>query len=63
MYKYHGDEPYSSGAKNILIEYIGKKEANEVITKSDVYTRSKQHRKPKKFSPIYVHSRRELSSI
>ena len=33
---------------------------NDIISKSDIYTRFKQHRKPKKYSPIYVYRRREL---
>ena len=60
MNKYHEDEPYSFGGKNRLVEYVGKKKAEEITSKSDIYTRFKQHRKPKKYSPIYVYNRREL---
>ena len=31
-----------------------------MISKSDIYTRFKQHKKPRKYSPIYVYNRREL---
>ena len=46
MNKYHEDESYSFGGKNRLVEYVGKKKAVEVTSKSDIYTRFKQHRKP-----------------
>ena len=38
MNKYHEDEPYSFGGKNRLVEYVGKKKAEEVTSKSDIYT-------------------------
>ena len=60
MDKYHGDEPYSYGGKYRLYEYFGKRKVNDIISKSDIYTRFKQHRKPRKYSPVYVYSRREL---
>ena len=60
MSKYHESEPYSFGGKNRLAEYVGKKKADEIVSKSDIYTHFKQHRKPKKYSPIYVYNRREL---
>ena len=31
-----------------------------MISKSNIYTRFKQHKKLRKYSPIYVHNRREL---
>ena len=52
MDKYHGDEPYSYGGKYRLYEYFGKRKVNDIISKSDIYTRFKQHRKPRKYSPI-----------
>ena len=60
MSKYHESEPYSFGGKNRLAEYVGKKKADDIVSRSDIYTRFKQHRKPKKYSPIYVYNRREL---
>ena len=63
MSKYHESEPYSFGGKNGLAEYVGKKKADDIVLRSDIYTRFKQHRKPKKYSPIYVYNRRELFSI
>ena len=60
MKKYNESELYSFGGKFRLVEYVGKNKAEEVTSKSDIYTRFKQHRKPKKHSPIYVYNRREL---
>ena len=57
---YHSDEPYSYGGKYRLYNYFDKKEIDETLSKSDIYTRFKQHKKPRKYSPIYVYSRREL---
>ena len=53
-------EPYLFGGKFRLVEYVGKKKAEEITSKSDIYTRFKQHRKPKKHSPIYVYNRQDL---
>ena len=60
MSKYHESEAYSFGGKFRLDEYVGKKKADDIVTRSDIYTRFKQHRKPKKYSPIYVYNRHEL---
>ena len=60
MSKYHENEAYSFGGKFRLAEYVGKKKADDIVTRSDIYTRFKQHRKSKKYSPIYVYNRREL---
>ena len=60
MSKYNESEPYSFGGKSRLAEYVGKKKADDIISRSDIYTRFKQHRKTKKYSPIYVYNRREL---
>ena len=60
MNKYHEVELHSFGGKNRLSEFLGKKQEDEVVSKSDKYTRFKQHRKPKKYSPLFVHNRREL---
>ena len=60
MSKYNESEPYSFGGKFRLVEYVGKKKAEKITSKSDIYTGFKQHRKPKKHSRIYVYNRRDL---
>ena len=60
MNKYHESEPYSFGGKYRLYDFVGKKQGDDIVSKSDIYTRFKQHRKSKKYSPIYVYNRREL---
>ena len=57
---YYGNEPYSYSGKNTVYNYFNKDDVNKVLEKSDIYTRFKQHRKPKKYSPIYVYRKREL---
>ena len=57
---YYGNEPYSFGGKNTLYNSFNKDDVNKTLEKSDIYTRFKQHRKPKKYSPIYVYRKREL---
>ena len=60
MDSYHEDRPWSFGAKNDLYKLFKRGEVDEALAKSNVYTRFKQHRKPKRFSPIYVYRKREL---
>ena len=60
MDEYYSDKPFSYGGKYRLYEYFSKKKVNDMISKSDIYTRFKQHQKPRKYSPIYVYNRREL---
>ena len=60
MERYYNDEPFSYGGKYILFDYFNKSKVNDIMSKSDVYSRFKQHRKPKKYSPIYVYRRHEL---
>ena len=60
MEHYYSDQPFSFGGKYRLYQYFDKKKANDLLAKSDIYTRFKQHKKPRKFSPIYVYNRREL---
>ena len=57
---YYNDELFSYGGKYRLLYYINKGKVNDIISKSDIYTRFKQHRKPKKYSPIYEYRRRGL---
>ena len=60
MDKYYDDEPFSYGGKYRLFEYFDKGKVNDMISKNDIYTRFKQHKKPRKYSPIYVYSRHDL---
>ena len=60
MMDYHGDQPQSFGGRNIAYQYVNKKEVDKTLDHSDIYTRFKQHKKPRKFSPIYVNRKREL---
>ena len=57
---YHGDKPYSFGGRNRAYEYVNKDEVNKTLDHSDIYTRFKQYKKPRKYSPIYVYRKREL---
>ena len=58
--QYYGSEPYSFGGKNIAYDYFNKQEVDKTLDDSDIYSRFKQHKKPRKFSPIYVYRKREL---
>ena len=57
---YVKDLPWSFGGKYRLYELYKKKKVDKALVKSDIYTRFKQHRKSKKYSPIYVYRKREL---
>ncbi len=60
---YHSDEPWSYGNINRISEYnptIKKGDIKFFLEKNDIYTRFKQHRKSRKYSPIYVYKKREL---
>ena len=60
---YLGDKPHSYGGKYRLYDFYGTKHKNKVdqaLSYNDIYTRFKQHRRSKKYSPIYVYKKREL---
>ena len=59
---YHSDKPFSFGSKKRVLENIkaSKEEIAHNLRKNDIYTRYKQYKKPRKYSPIYVYKRREL---
>ena len=57
---YVADKPYSFGGKYRLYDVYDKDHVNKALFKSDVYSRFKQHRRAKTFSPIYVYKKREL---
>ena len=61
--RYHEDEAWSYGDVNRINEYnplITKSKINNFLHRNDIYTRFKQHRRTRKFSPIYVYKKREL---
>ena len=61
--EYFSDKPHSFGGKYRLYDFFGKdnvKKVDKGLTYNDIYTRFKQHNRPRKFSPIYVYKRREL---
>ena len=59
---YHSSKPYSFGNKKRILDNveITKKEVDKILKNNDIYTRYKQYKKPRKYSPIYVYKRREL---
>ena len=58
---YLSDRPYSFGGKNRVYDfYNNKKKVDTALTYNDTYTRFTQHKRPRKFSPIYVYRKREL---
>ena len=57
---YVGDKPHSFGGKYRLYDVYAKEHVDKALHKSDVYSRFKQHRRAKTFSPIFVHKKREL---
>ena len=61
--RYVSDEPFSFGGKYRLHEHFGK-EKKKLIDKSlkasDIYSRFFQYKKPRRYSPVYVHNKREL---
>ena len=59
--EYNSDKPHSYGGKYRLYELYNKDDVDTALANNDVYTRFKQHRKSKKYLPIYVYKRRELS--
>ena len=54
---YLGSKPWSYGNKNQIKKYLkdkSKKDIENFLNRNEIYTRFKQHRKVKKYSPIYV---------
>ena len=58
--EYVSDKPYSYGGKYRLYDVFKKSDVDKNLKNNDIYTRFKQHRKSKKYSPIYVYRKREL---
>ena len=60
---YASDKPHSFGSKKRAYDFypdIAKRVIDEAYERNDIYTRFKQHRKPKYYNPIYVKKKREL---
>ena len=57
---YVESKPHSFGGKYRLYDVYDKHSVDKALHKSDVYSRFKQHRHAKSFSPIYVYKKREL---
>ena len=56
---YIGDDPHSFGGKYRLYDVYDKAQVNKALYKSDIYSKFKQHRRAKTYSPIYVYKKRE----
>ena len=60
---YIKDKPWSFGNSTNVKQYnpnLRHEEIDNFLAKNEIYTRFKQHRKPSKYSPIYVYRKREL---
>ena len=60
---YFGDNPYSYGGKHKLMRHYGRENEERVdaaLKENDIYSRFKEYKRARKFSPIYVFSKREL---
>ena len=60
---YYQNKPWSFGdLRQIMNSHPDLKhnEAENFLTQNEIYTRFKEHRKPKRYSPIYVYRKREL---
>ena len=57
---YFSDKAHSYGGKYRLYDEFKRVDVDRELRDNDIYSRFKQHRKSKKFSPIYVYKKREL---
>ena len=57
---YFSEKPQGYGGKYRLYEVYNKKRVDDALHKNNVYTRFKEYRKLKTYSPIYVYKKREL---
>ena len=58
--EYFNDKPHSYGGKYRLYEIYQNSDVDKALKNNDIYTKFKQHKKSKKYSPIYVYRKREL---
>ena len=59
--EYIGDKPHSFGGKYRLYDVYDNGRVDKALHKSDIYSKFKQHRRAKTYSPIYVYKKREVS--
>ena len=60
---YFSDRPWSFGGKQRIKDHnkdLMENEIDDFLSKNDIYTRFKPHRKASTYSPIYVYKKREL---
>ena len=60
---YHSNEAWSYGSLPRVAQHnrqISKKDIDAFLTGNEIYTRFKQYKSPRKYSPIFVYSKREL---
>ena len=60
---YNGEEPWSYGNANRIKAHnpgVDKDEILSMLSKNEIYSRFKHHRKQRVYSPIYVYRKREL---
>ena len=61
--KYYSNEPWSFGGVKRIKSHnpeFSQEEINDFLNKSEVYSRFQKHRKARKYSPIFVYTKREL---
>ena len=61
--KYHVNEPWSYGSISRVSQnnpHISKKDLNSFFEKNEIYSRFKHYKSPRKYSPIFVYTKREL---
>ena len=56
--EYNSDKPHSFGGKYRLYDVYDNARVNKALHKSDIYSKFKQHRRAKSYSPIYVYKKR-----
>ena len=57
---YHSDKPEAYGGKNRLYTIYSKEDVDNALLENNVYSRFKEYRKLRRYSPIYVYKKREL---
>ena len=63
MEEYFEDRPWSFGSARAVKEHnreLKNEDIENFLSKNEIYTRFKQHRKASQYSPIYVYRKREL---
>ena len=60
---YFDDNPFSFGGKYKLVKQYGSKNEeiiDDALEQNDIYSRFKEYKRARKFSPIYIYAKREL---